>query len=141
MFHCFQTMSGVRPCHNSRCSICSQILEGDNYKFNCGFVYKNSGDVLTCNSTDVIYVLRCSTCHAEYIGETNNLRRRMNNHRSDIRQNRRQCRATDHFVKCGTDLKVCNRFTIFPLERESDTLVRKAKESYYINLFLPVMNK
>ena len=135
-------MSGVKPCHNSRCSICTQILEGNRYTFNCGFVFEVKDSLLTCNATDVIYVLQCSTCHAEYIGETKNLRRRMNKHRSDIRHDRRLCRATDHLVKCGKDLtNVCSRFNIFLLEQVEDSTERKAKENYFINLFLPLMNK
>jgi len=136
-------MTNVKPCHNSRCSICSQILEGTRYKFQCGFVFIVSDPDLNCNARDVIYVLRCTKCHAEYIGETKNLRRRMNKHISDIRHNRRLCRATDHFVKCGR-FEVSDthsQFDIFILERQTDTKVRKAKESYFIRLFLPSMNK
>ncbi len=132
----------VRPCYNALCSICSQIIEGNSFKFACGFVFEVGDDDLTCGSKDVIYVLRCTTCHAEYIGETNNLRHRIATHCSHTKTNRRLCRATDHLVKCGSDLgDVKSRFQIFILERQSDRQVRKAKESYYINLFKPRMNK
>jgi predicted GIY-YIG superfamily endonuclease len=134
--------SKVQRCHHALCSICSQIIEGDSFKFACGFVFEVRENNFTCSSTDVIYVLRCTTCHAEYIGETNNLRHRIGTHCSHTRSNRRLCRATDHFVACGTDLPdVKSRFQVFVLERESDRYVRKAKESYYINVFKPRMNK
>ncbi len=123
------------------CSICSQIIESDEFKFNCGFVFE-VGDNFTCSSSDVIYVLRCTVCNAEYIGETNNLRHRIGTHCSHIKTNRRLCRATDHLVKCGGDLPdVRSRFQVFVLARETDKYVRKARENFYITLFRPSMNK
>ncbi|MES9882944.1 MAG: GIY-YIG nuclease family protein [Sedimenticola sp.] len=117
-------------------------MEGNSFKFACGFVFRVEEDDLTCGANDVIYVLRCTTCHGEYIGETNNLRHRIATHCSHTKTNRRLCRATDHFVKCGSGTRaVKSRFQIFILERESDRYIRKAKENYYINLFKPVMNK
>ena len=136
-------MFGVQACRSKRCLLCPQILENDRYTFNCGFVFEVIGHLFTCNATDVIYVIRCTTCHAEYIGETQNLRKRMNKHKYDIQHDNREfgCRATDHLVKCGCDLATTDRFSIFILDKEKDTQIRKAKESYYINLFLPKMNK
>ena len=135
-------MGLVTPCNQKRCLICPQMLKGDRYKFNCGFVYIVNEDQLSCNTTDVIYVLRCTTCHAEYIGETKNLRHRISKHCSDTRLGKQECRAQEHLVKCGENLlDVRTRFNIFLLERESDTAIRKAKESYFIRLFLPRMNK
>lgn len=134
--------SVVHPCNGSRCGICSQILSGNEFHFNCGFVFRVCQTNLNCNSKDVIYVLRCKTCQAEYIGETENLRNRINTHNSHIRTNRRLCRATDHLVECGLHLSHVNdRYQVFLLDVEHDSYVRKAKESYYIRLFLPKMNK
>ena len=50
-----------------------------------------------CNSTNVIYILWCRLCsHAFYIGQTHNLRSRINNHISNIRT-RRITNVTKHF--------------------------------------------
>lgn len=132
----------VKPCNGFHCTLCSQIQSGNSYQFNIGFVFEVEDDKLGCNSKDVIYVLRCKTCQAEYIGETMNIRNRISTHSSHIRTNQHFCRATDHLIECGTHLSdVRERFSVFLLEKESDTLIRKAKEAYYIRLFKPVMNK
>lgn len=135
----------VYPCQSTKCSMCSHIYSSNQFEFNCGFVFLVKDENLNCNSTDVIYVLKCVTCGAEYIGETVNARRRMHTHNSHIRNHKKLksvCRATDHLVECGVHIpNVADRYKIFFLERESDTYIRKAKESYYIRLFLPRMNK
>jgi predicted GIY-YIG superfamily endonuclease len=132
----------VQSCQKEKCLLCPHIKSGNKFQFNCGFVFEVKEEKLNCNSTDVIYVLKCSTCGAEYIGETENARRRMNTHSSHIRTGQRLCRATDHLIECGTHLSdVRDRFSIFFLEIERDKYIRKAKESYYIRLFLPKMNK
>lgn len=132
----------VHSCNSSRCSICSQMISGNEFEFNCGFVFQVPDENLDCNTMGVVYVLRCTTCRAEYIGETKNIRHRIHTHNSHIRTNRRLCRATDHLIECGAKLKnVQDRFQLFLLEKEENTAVRKAKESFYIRLFLPKMYK
>ena len=138
---------GVKACGSGRCKLCSMLIEGDKYKFNCNFIFYVKKANFTCKSENIIYVIRCSTCHAEYIGETVNFRNRMNKHKQDIRGKKergkciRTCRAADHLEKCGSELDVEKRFEIFILEEEIDQAVRKAKEAYYIRLFSPPMNK
>ncbi len=56
---------------------------GNSYQSNNGFVFEVEDDNLSCNSNDVIYVLRCRTCGAEYIGETKNIRKRIHTHSSN----------------------------------------------------------
>lgn len=132
----------TKKCNRSNCTLCSQMIESDAYKFKCGFVFVNKDQDLNCTSLNVIYVLRCTTCHGEYIGETKNFRQRMNTHASHIRTKSLLCRATDHLVSCGSHLPdVKSRFEIFILEIQTDRLVRKARESFFINLFIPEMNK
>ena len=132
----------TRKCNRPNCTLCSQIIEADTYKFKCGFVFENKEKNLNCSSLNVVYVLRCTTCHAEYIGETKNFRQRMNTHASHIRSKSSLCRATDHLVSCGAHLAdVKSRFQIFILETQTDMSKRKAKESYFIHLFIPEMNK
>lgn len=132
----------VQPCYGTRCKLCPQIRPGNQFQFNCGFIFRVKENNLNCNSKDVIYVLKCTTCGAEYIGETENVRRRMNVHLSSIRTRTLSCRAAEHLVECGTNYSdIHARFSIFLLEVEKDKFKRKAKESFYIHLFLPKMNK
>lgn len=133
----------VEKCNRFGCFVCPQVRVGSSYQFNCGFVYNvEDNEHLSCNSKDVIYVLICKTCHGEYIGETQNIRNRLCTHCSHIRTNQHFCRATDHLIECGGHISdVRERFSVFLLETEHDTSIRKAKESFYIRLFKPIMNK
>ena len=45
---------------------------------------KNSNT--NCNSDWLIYVISCPTCELQYVGQTNNIRLRMNGHKSDLRK-------------------------------------------------------
>ena len=133
----------VNTCNRFGCFVCPQLRVGNSYRFNCGFVFEvPENEQLSCDSKDVIYVLTCKTCHGEYIGETQCLKKRLCTHSSHIRTNQHFCRATDHLIECGyhiTDVR--QRFSVFLLETEHDKDVRKAKESFYIRLFKPLMNK
>ena len=42
---------------------------------------------MTCNSTNVLYVIECQGCRKKYIGETGNLRFRTNPHRDHVTKN------------------------------------------------------
>jgi hypothetical protein len=74
-----------RPCYKKRCKLCEYLI-CDNFiistanrkKFRC------FNDNLNCDSTWTIYVIECPCCLKQYVGQTNNLRFRMNGHRSDF---------------------------------------------------------
>lgn len=137
------TENKVNLCNRFGCYVCPQLLSGSSYRFNCGFVFKNQEhERLSCDSKDVIYVLICKTCKGEYIGETQSIRKRLGTHCSHIRTHQHACRASDHLIECGSDIAdVRQRFSVTLLETEHDTDIRKAKESFYIRLFKPLMNK
>jgi len=71
-------------------------------------------EMMSClvNQRTSIYVLKCTTCQAEYKGETMSIRNRIQTHCSNIRMKQQFCRATDHFVSGDTQHSdVRNRFT------------------------------
>ena len=59
-----------KKCTKTRCACCNYIKEGSFHTF------KTTGDIfylkedMTCKNSDLIYVVICSTCNEEYIGET-----------------------------------------------------------------------
>ena len=59
-----------KKCNTTRCACCNYIKEGSFHTF------KTTGDIfylkedMTCKNSDLIYVVICSTCNEEYIGET-----------------------------------------------------------------------
>ena len=60
----------VSQCGDKRCECCKHLLLSDHYVFkevNYKFTLKTP---MTCDSANLIYVLICSGCNGEYIGET-----------------------------------------------------------------------
>ena len=74
------------PCNRPRCELCHIVPK-------CNFVTsKASGQKFglqcgesNCASMNVVYVLWCTICGLQYVGQTNNLRLRLNNHKSCAR--------------------------------------------------------
>ena len=69
---------------------------------------------MTCESSDLIYVVICSTCNEEYIGETGErqtrVRDRVQVYQKHIRQPQYQLlKCKEHFQTCGK-----GQFKIFP---------------------------
>ena len=75
---------------NTRCQTCSYLTECKNtfrsnltkriYHFIC-----EPSTILSCTSSNIIYLLSCKNCQIQYVGETvNALSKRMNMHRTTI---------------------------------------------------------
>ena len=105
----------VSKCGDSRCECCHHLCLSDHYSF------KNVNKILTlktsfsCDSSNLIYVVICSGCQEQYIGETcfgkSKLRDRVRIYRQHIRQQEyQQLKMEEHLHSCGRD-----KFTIFPL--------------------------
>ena len=108
------TFTGKKKCIKSRCQICNVIdnrpslkIPGTNTTMRPGNNY--------CNSSNVIYVIKCKKCDSgKYIGEKSTfLRRRMNNHKKIIRDNNnglrvaRQFNIPDHSI-CDLESVILN---------------------------------
>ena len=56
----------------------------------------------TCKTDMVIYLITCSTCSMQYVGKTKNaLHKRMNSHRSSVKNNDKARYFYDHYNKAG----------------------------------------
>ena len=83
------TVGGSSPCNGPRCKTCSILTAGNSIRSSYFDKLYNLADNLNCNSANIIYVIRCSKCKIQYVGETRNpLRERMKAHRSCIKLNR-----------------------------------------------------
>jgi hypothetical protein len=71
-------------CKDSNCLIC-KFSNNDSYlKLKDNFIlpfYESSN----CNSVDSIYILKCNLCNAFYVGQTKNLKKRINSHLYNIK--------------------------------------------------------
>ena len=71
----------VKKCNNKRCGTCSLIFECSEIKFHNSekpFIIKIEMD---CTAMNIIYLMKCTGCDKEYIGETSNLRARVRIHK------------------------------------------------------------
>ena len=91
------------PCQNDvRCQLCAIIPHQTSITNQSGQTFRLfCGPNADCRSRGVIYVLTCNDCGLQYVGQTTNLRLRLNNHKSCIANGRvpRGCfRLYEHFA-------------------------------------------
>ena len=80
----------------------------------------------------MVYVIECTKCNKQYVGEMENaLHIRMNGHRSDIKHRRLEKPVAAHFNSEGHSLQDLSIFVIEQIHRE-EASYRRAKESYWI---------
>lgn len=129
----FNTDTFVRRCNTPRCLCCNYIKYTNS--FTSSYTKKTFyiDSEMSCNSKNVIYLIQCSKCKAQYVGETKRrLKDRLNNHTSCIRTKANTCISL-HFNDIQhklTDLK------IIPIEEVEvdDKSVRLHRERYWINI-------
>ena len=94
---------------------------------------------MSCDTLNCIYVLKCEGCSKLYIGETNNLRLRVNLHKSHANIN---CglNVSRHFYNCNPDGG--NKFLVMPFYKLSmdDANFRKRMETHFIKKLKPELN-
>ena len=74
-----------KPCQGNRCQLCTasvsaSCVTSNGRTFHC----RNQGT--NCNTKWAVYVIMCDVCGMQYVGQTNNIRSRMNGHKSDYRR-------------------------------------------------------
>ena len=130
-----------KKCTKTRCACCDYIKEGSFHTF------KTTGDIfylkenMTCESSDLIYVVICSTCNKEYIGETGEgktrVRDRVRVYRQHIRQPQyQQLKCEEHFRTCGK-----GQFKIFPFFKlhSQNKYLREQYEKHFRDKFKPAL--
>ena len=133
-----KTVNLVKKC-GKKCECCKLIHEGPSIQINgTGQLFHVKCD-MDCSSRSVLYIMTCTGCNEQYIGETGNeLKTRMTVHRQQIRDTRtRKIAVSKHIAECGQ-----GHFTVFPFYKmnSEDTAIRRAKEHYFINLLKPSLN-
>ena len=131
---------GVFKCNRARCKLCDIIITGNSFTFRpkiCKFDIKST---MNCNTCNCIYVIECQGCSKLYIGETNNLRLRTNLHRDHCNKNI-GLDVSRHIFSCTVNKSI--KFKIMPFYKmtSNDELPRRNMEKYFINKFIPELNK
>jgi len=132
----------VSKCGDKRCECCNYLYLGNNYIFKNTKTQFTLKSPMSCDSSNLIYVVICPTCGEEYIGETgrNNtkLRDRVRVYRQHIRQPQYQMiKVEEHLRTCGN-----GKFSIFPFLqiRSDDPDLRKTYEKMFIQKFKVKLN-
>ena len=93
-----------------------------------------------CESKNLIYVVICSGCKEEYIGQTQAmLKERLNTYRQHIRQPELQQIDVEGHIRKGSggNFKIMPFFAIW----EDSKILRESYETCFIEKFIPALNK
>jgi hypothetical protein len=140
-FESKQTHFSVTKCSDKKCKLCLNIIEGEQFMFTKNnFAFKVNYD-MSCNTLNCIYVLACEGCDQIYIGETSNLRLRINLHRDHIKKNT-GLGVSKHIAECTKNMEENCKFKVMPFYKvfKDDMTFRKEKESLFIKKFSPELN-
>ena len=90
---------GTFKCDSNRCVVCQHhVNESDTFcGYSSGTTHRTKGTI-TCTSSNVIYLISCSVCSVQYVGETKNtLKKRFYGHRSTVNTKRLDTPVGHHF--------------------------------------------
>jgi hypothetical protein len=123
-----------KPCRSKRCFTCDCIQSDTAFcSTSNGQRFSLACDV-NCGSTNIVYLITCSKCKLQYVGETSQqLRERMTGHRSCINLNK-STPIGIHFNSIGHNI---NNLTVTPVEIvQSDKINDRRAREYYWQLKL-----
>ena len=78
--------SNMSRCNKPRCKCCVSVVSASSFTSSVTKKQYKIQSKGNCSSANIVYLITCSKCHKQYVGETGrSLRERLNNHRSDIK--------------------------------------------------------
>ena len=128
--------------NDKKCGTCPLITTTNTITFKISessFKIKSNMD---CNVKNTLYLIRCSGCNKEYIGQTSDLRAWVRIHKQQIlNPNMRTLYVSKHIAHCfiGEDIP----FTITPFLTfdRNDVIEREEKQNYFIQKYTPELNR
>ena len=96
----------------------------------------------TCEARNIIYTIFCSGCHKYYIGSTGILKKRIYNHKRDVRKADKSQLVHKHIFDCAYNRNFTPSFKIIPFYKcKTKTFVsRVAVENYFRWKLNPQLN-
>ena len=125
--------TGSGPCGKPRCKLCPMMSKVSTVTSTASsFSYQIRGN-FNCDSANIIYLLECTLCHAQYIGQTETaFRMRINNHRAHVKS-LPHLPLSKHVNNLGHPF---HTFSAVVLQSSFKTHYdREARESYLIHKF------
>ena len=122
-----------RPCGRKRCQCCKMITSAGTVKSSSGATVRLRQNT-DCTTENVVYLISCSSCNKQYVGETKGpLNKRMNGHRDDWRHLRFERSPTaEHFLSADHDFLSNASVCCLEHNKEWSGSTRKLRESYWI---------
>ena len=127
----------VTKCNEARCGTCEYIFTGESVTLKNGKVWKINSS-MNCKARNVIYLIICAKCESFYVGQTENLRKRVTLYKEQIRHDQyRHLTVSKHQKTCND-----GKFKIFPIChcKNSSRLIKESKEREIIGLLKPDLN-
>ena len=127
---------GSFRCNKNNCTTCPYIEDGrTQYTFNSTGQMNQIKSHITCETSNVIYMIQCTKCNLQYIGETKRrLIERFNEHRRPIinTSSYNPTAVSRHFI---TGNHTVNHMLLIPLEKlyTNRDSIRKAREAFLIH--------
>lgn len=99
-----QLTGKIVTCQHPRCACCKHLDTNTQYNNGCrGTATHRVTRSFDCNSSNIVYLIKCATCNKQYVGMTERkLKHRLNNHRSDINL-KKSTPVAIHFSEHGID--------------------------------------
>ena len=94
-----------------KCDICKNYLITDN-NFKCKITdrFCNVRDNLSCNSSNVVYLISCRNCQNQHIESVINFKSRFRIHKRDIKSKKDRCGTARNFNTNCSDVQNLHRF-------------------------------
>ena len=118
-------------CRHQQCQTCNQLSNRSHFSSFQTKHYYSIPDIFSCDTTGAIYLLDCTICHKQYVGETHTTIRHRMKHRQNMRQRATECPIYAHLQSHNSTFSI---FQITIIDCTPDTNSRKKKEQYYIKL-------
>ena len=117
----------VSACKKCRWTHCKTINESEN--FSEFFLHKQD---FNCTSENVIYLITCKKCNAQYVGQTHQkVSKRMNSHRFDILHYPESItNVSVHFNENGHSV---DNFSFTPIDKVENEWPHLLKETYWMH--------
>lgn len=93
----------INTCNHPKCACCKHLDTNLTYTNSSSTKRFHISRNFHCNSTNIIYLIKCKICNKLYVGLTERqLKDRLNNHRSNI-QTKKDTPIARHFIMHGID--------------------------------------
>lgn len=118
------------PCQSTRCATCPFVKTTPTFTSSTTSKTHVIRQDLDCSSKNVIYLITCSICQNQYVGQTTlALRERFTNHRFDI-NHKKDKPVSNHFNQQNHSLK---NASIIPIEQVNNINQLNDREQFWID--------